>query len=69
MNATELGQTGLVGWREQVASKVTGPESERTPLSNEQVRALMARFFTASPATSPTPQAPYESRDDSDGRR
>jgi hypothetical protein len=41
MNATELGQTGLVGWREQVASRVTGPESEGTPLTDEQVRALM----------------------------
>jgi hypothetical protein len=47
MNATELGQTGLAGWREKVAARVAGPASERTPLSDEQVRALMGAVFFA----------------------
>jgi hypothetical protein len=28
MNATELGQTGLAGWREKVAARVAGPASD-----------------------------------------
>jgi hypothetical protein len=47
MNASELGQTGLVGWREKVAGSVAGPASERTPLADEQVRALMGALFFA----------------------
>jgi hypothetical protein len=47
MNATELGQTGLVGWREKVAARIAGPASERTPLSDEQVRALVGAVFFA----------------------
>jgi hypothetical protein len=47
MNATELGQTGLVGWREKVAASVAGPTSERTALTDEQVRALMGALFFA----------------------
>ena len=42
MDATELAQTGLVGWREKVAGSVAGPVSERTPLADEQVRAVIA---------------------------
>jgi hypothetical protein len=47
MNTTELGQTGLVGWREKVAARVAGPASQRTPLTDEQVRALMGGLFFA----------------------
>ena len=47
MNATELGQTGLIGWREKVAASIAGPASERTPLTDEQVRALMGALFFA----------------------
>jgi hypothetical protein len=47
MNATELGQTGLVGWREKVAASVAGPASERTPLTDEQVRAVIGGVFFA----------------------
>jgi hypothetical protein len=47
MNAAELGQTGLVGWRQKVAARVAGPTSERTPLTDEQVRALMGASFFA----------------------
>jgi hypothetical protein len=46
-NAAELGQTALVGWREKVANGIAGPVSERTELSNEQVRALVGAFFFA----------------------
>jgi hypothetical protein len=47
MNATELGQTALVGWREKAAAGVAGPTSERTGLADEQVRALMGALFFA----------------------
>ena len=47
MNATELGQTALVGWREKAAAGVARPASERTGLADEQVRALMGALFFA----------------------
>jgi hypothetical protein len=47
MNATELAQTALVGWREKAAASVAGPVSKRTRLVDEQVRALMGAFFFA----------------------
>jgi hypothetical protein len=47
MNAAELGKTGLVGWRERVATGIAGPVSERTGLSDEQVRALVGALFFA----------------------
>jgi hypothetical protein len=47
MNTTELGQTGLVGWREKAAASVAGPVSERTRLADEDVRALMGALFFA----------------------
>jgi hypothetical protein len=46
-NAAQLGQTGLVGWREKVADGIAGPVSERTGLSDEQVRALVGALFFA----------------------
>ena len=49
MDATELAQTGLVGWREKVAAGVAGPISERTPLADEQVRAVIGGVFFALP--------------------
>jgi hypothetical protein len=45
MNASELGQTALVGWREKVAASVAGPVSRRTGLADEQLRALMGALF------------------------
>jgi hypothetical protein len=45
MNASELGHTALVGWREKVAASVAGPVSGRTGLADEQVRALMGALF------------------------
>jgi hypothetical protein len=47
MKATELGQTALVGWREKAAAGVARPVSERTPLADEQVRALVGALFFA----------------------
>jgi hypothetical protein len=47
MNATELGQTALVGWREKAAAGGAGPVSERTRLADEQVRALVGAPFFA----------------------
>ena len=47
MNPTELGHTALVGWRHRAADKVAGPVSERTPLTDEQVRALIGALFFA----------------------
>jgi len=45
MDASELGHTALVGWREKVAASVAGPVSERTGLADEQVRALIGALF------------------------
>jgi hypothetical protein len=47
MDASELGHTALVGWREKVADSVAGPVSERTGLADEQVRALVGALFFA----------------------
>jgi hypothetical protein len=45
MDASELGHTALVGWREKVAASVAGPVSKRTGLADEQVRALIGALF------------------------
>jgi len=47
VNAAELGQSALVGWREKVAAGVARPVSDRTRLSDEQVRALVGGLFFA----------------------
>ena len=43
--ATQMGQAGLQGWREKVADGVAGPLSSRTPLSEDQARALLGITF------------------------
>ena len=43
--ATQLGQTGLQGWREKVADGIAEPVAERAPLSAEQVRATLGALF------------------------
>lgn len=49
MDMVGLGQTGLVGWREKVADGVSQPLASRTPLSEDQLRALVgATFFLLS---------------------
>ena len=43
--ATHVGQAGLQGWREKVADGIAEPVSDRTPLDEEQVRALIGAVF------------------------
>jgi hypothetical protein len=43
--ATEVGQAGLQGWREKVADGVAGPVAKKTPLSEDQIRALIGGAF------------------------
>lgn len=45
--ATTVGQAGLQGWREKVADGVAGPVSEKTPLGEDQVRAVLGATFFA----------------------
>ena len=44
-NATQLGQTGLQGWREKVADGISQPVAKRAPLNEEQVRAIVGAAF------------------------
>jgi hypothetical protein len=43
--ATQAGQAGLQGWREKVADGLAEPVSKRTPLDEDQVRALIGGAF------------------------
>ena len=44
-----LGQAGLAGWRKTVADKVAPPAANRTPASEDQLRAVIgAAFFLLS---------------------
>ena len=43
--ATQVGQAGLQGWRGKLADGVADPLSNRTPLSEDQVRALIGAAF------------------------
>jgi hypothetical protein len=46
---TDLGQTGLQGWREKVADGISQPVAKRAPLEEDQVRAVIgAAFFILS---------------------
>jgi hypothetical protein len=48
-SVTELGQTGLQGWRERVADGISQPVANRAPLDEDQVRAFIgAAFFVLS---------------------
>lgn len=48
-SATKIGTAGLQGWREKVGDVVADPVSNRTPLDDEQVRAVIgAAFFVLS---------------------
>lgn len=46
-NATSAGQAALVGWRAKVADGLAEPMSRRSPLTDEQVRALVGGLFFA----------------------
>ena len=43
--ATDLGAAGLQGWRAKVGDAVAKPVSQRTPLDDEQVRAVVGALF------------------------
>jgi hypothetical protein len=45
--AERVGKAGLTGWRTSVGDKLAGPVSGRTPLSEEQVRAIVGAAFFA----------------------
>jgi hypothetical protein len=47
IDATDLGQTALVGWREKVANGVARPLARRTGGSEEPVRAAIGAIFFA----------------------
>jgi hypothetical protein len=44
-NATQLGQTGLQGWRGKVADGIAQPVANRAPLDEDQVRAVIGAAF------------------------
>ena len=43
--ATKVGQAGLQGWREKVADGVAEPLAKRTPLDEDQMRAVIGGLF------------------------
>jgi hypothetical protein len=45
MDAVALGESGLAGWRDKLASRVAPPVSARTPLGEEQVRGVIGGVF------------------------
>jgi hypothetical protein len=42
---TSLGKAGLKGWRQALGDRVANPVAQRTPLSPDQVRALVGGVF------------------------
>jgi hypothetical protein len=46
-SATELGQATLPTWRGAVADRVAPPTAKRTPLSEDQARAVVGAAFFA----------------------
>lgn len=44
-DATKLGQAGLKGWREKVADGVAPRVARKTPLAEDQARALVGALF------------------------
>ena len=45
----QFGHAGLTGWRETLADRVASPVADRTPASEDQVRAIIgAAFFLLS---------------------
>jgi hypothetical protein len=45
MDATKLGQAGLVGWRRTVGERIAEPVSRRTRLTFDQVLAVVGAVF------------------------
>ena len=49
MDAISFGKAGLQGWRAKVADAVATPVAQRSPFSDDQVRAALgAAFFVLS---------------------
>jgi hypothetical protein len=44
-NPTQIGTAGLQGWRAKVGAMVAPPVARRTPLDEEQVRAIVGATF------------------------
>jgi hypothetical protein len=47
MDALDVGKAGLQGWRAKVADAVAEPVASRSPLTDEQVRAVIGGLFFA----------------------
>jgi len=47
VDRNEVGKAGLSGWRTTLAESVAGPVSRRTPLSRDDVRAVVGALFLA----------------------
>jgi hypothetical protein len=45
MDAVNAGKAGLQGWRAKVGDAVAGPVAQRSPFSDEQVRAAVGGVF------------------------
>jgi hypothetical protein len=45
MDLVAAGQAGLNGWRGKLADRVAEPVSSKTPLSADQVRAIVGGIF------------------------
>jgi len=44
-SVAQVGHAGLQGWREKVADGVAGPVAKRTPLQEDNVRAIIGATF------------------------
>ena len=45
MEAVAAGKAGLQGWRAKVGDAVAGPVAQRSPFTDEQVRAVIGGVF------------------------
>jgi hypothetical protein len=45
MDAVAAGKAGLQGWRAKVGDAVAGPVAQRSPFSDDQVRAAIGGLF------------------------
>jgi hypothetical protein len=45
MNAKDVGQAGLAGWRETIADKAAPPVAARTPVDEDAIRAAIGALF------------------------
>jgi hypothetical protein len=45
VNVTAMGKVGLTGWRGAVVSRVAEPMSEKVPLTQDQIEALIGGVF------------------------